>query len=318
MKYLIAFIKIIRWPNLVFIALAQFLFYFFIAQSLIFPGGEVQFNDRRSLLFLLMGASVLIAAAGYIINDYFDVNIDVVNKPEKVIVERLIKRRWAMLLHIIISIVGIAISIYVSSKVGNRWIAIGNIICVFLLLVYSTTFKKKVLSGNIIISLLTSWVIMVIYFFAGGAILDFHGFNGKELIYDAPKLYLLSIIYAGFAFITSIIREVIKDMEDMVGDDRYQCRTLPLVWGVNAAKTFCAVWIVVLIGSLVIACGFAFQSGWWLSFFYVLICILLPLLFILNSLYKASLSSHYHSISIWVKLVMLAGILSMIFFKSLS
>ncbi len=96
MKLTAAFFQLIRWPNLFFIALTQLLFYYCIAAPLAPSGGESYF---KNLFYLLMLASVFIAAAGYIINDYFDLKIDEINKPQKVVIDKIIKRRWAIIWH---------------------------------------------------------------------------------------------------------------------------------------------------------------------------------------------------------------------------
>ena len=149
MKLIAAFLKLIRWPNLFFIALTQSLFYFCVFENLLLSSG---FPHSHQLFFLLVSASVVIAAAGYIINDYFDLQIDTINKPQKVVVDKIVKRRWAIMWHWLLSGLGILLSIYVSYRIGNWVIAVANICCVVLLWFYSTRFKRKVLSGNIIIA----------------------------------------------------------------------------------------------------------------------------------------------------------------------
>src|SRR5690349_2029234 len=164
MKLVSAFFRLIRWPNLVFIALTQLLFFYCVIVPSLPESYHLQ-NSKltNSTLFLLVIASVSIAAAGYIINDYFDINIDQVNKPEKVVVQKIISRRWAILLHMMLTFAGLALSLYVSIKTSFI-IVVANIICALLLWVYSTTFKKKLLAGNIIISGLTAWTVLVLYF----------------------------------------------------------------------------------------------------------------------------------------------------------
>jgi len=159
-----AFLRLVRWPNLIFIALTQSLFYYCILLACF----NNYLNSGKNVLkpgafWLLCLSSVLIAAAGYIINDYFDLNIDRVNKPEKIVVEKLIKRRWTIVWHWILSGLGILIGFYLSWKLRNIFIGPANLVCVTLLWFYSTTFKKKLIIGNVIISLLTAWVIMVLY-----------------------------------------------------------------------------------------------------------------------------------------------------------
>jgi len=317
MKLVTAFFRLIRWPNLVFIVVTQLLFYYCIVLPITYgvPSFSL-FNYHEFYLILLSLSSVLIAAAGYIINDYFDLSIDRVNKPERLVVEKIIKRRWAIIWHWLLSLAGIVISFYLAFKEGEWLIALANTGCVLLLWFYSTTFKKKLLIGNIIISLLTAWVILVFFvYLASFPTSVVPGWHTHLFRFDINKLFKLAILYAGFAFIISLIREVIKDMEDMEGDARYGCKTMPIVWGVPTSKVFTAVWLIVLIAILVIIQFYALHLHWWWSVAYAVILIIIPLLWILKKLYTAQVPKDYHHLSTAVKLVMLAGILSMIFFK---
>lgn len=260
---------------------------------------------------LLMLSSVFIAAAGYIINDYFDLNIDQVNKPESIVIQRIINRRWAIAWHGILSGLGIAIAFYLSWKLRNPVIGFANFGCVLLLWLYSTSFKKQLLIGNILISLLTAWVILVIYF----AELSISRFDEPLYRTAIKSIFKYTIIYSSFAFIISLIRELIKDMEDRDGDARYGCRTMPIVWGIPATKMFVTVWLVVLGGALTIVQLYGLLKGWWLGALYCLITVLIPLIIVYLRLKKATTKTDYHSLSSWIKGIMLAGILSMVFFK---
>ena len=309
MKLVAAFFKLIRWPNLFFIALTQSLFYYCVFEQLLL---DPSLHPKNHLLFyLLVTASVLIAAAGYIINDYFDLQIDTVNKPDKVVVDKIIKRRWTIVWHWLLSGIGILLSFYISRQLGNWIIGIANLFSVLLLWFYSTTFKKKLLSGNIIIAALTAWVVVVVYFFCGAS---FNIWSRSNNNFNEPRFFKLTILYAGFAFIVSLIREVIKDLEDREGDARYNCRTMPIAWGVPSAKVFTAVWLVVAIAALGIVQLYAWQSGWWWIVLYSLVLTIIPLAVILKKLYEANTAADYHRLSTGIKLVMLTGILSMLFF----
>lgn len=305
-----AFFRLIRWPNLVFIVLTQCLFYFCIIQPNLLLSHSALPGITTGIFVLMVAASVCIAAGGYIINDYFDINIDQVNKPNKMVVEKIIKRRWAIFLHLLITTAGVICSFFVAMQT-TIIIFIVNIACTLLLWFYSTTFKKKLLSGNIIIAVLTAWTILVLYFAVntGFPVIENSGNVTMQ------RIFKLAVIYAGFAFIISLIREVIKDMEDMKGDARYNCKTMPIVWGIPTSKVFVAVWLIVLVGALIIIQFYVLQFGWWLSAAYCFILIILPLLVILKKLYTAKLTADYHQLSTLVKLVVLTGILSMIFFK---
>jgi 4-hydroxybenzoate polyprenyltransferase len=302
MKLVSAFFHLIRWPNLVFIALTQALFYFCIYLPL-------YQQERTGKLILLILASVFIAAAGYIINDYFDLNIDQVNKPQKNVVDSIIHRRWAIVWHMLLSVAGV---IFTVLAVGlHYWyLVVANIICVALLWFYSTSFKRKLLIGNVVISLLTAWTILV-FFFAFSNPAD--AFNTSNT--TSVKFFRLAFLYSGFAFIISLIREAVKDMEDLEGDARYGCKTLPIVVGVRTTKIYTGTWIAVLIGTLAVLQFYVLQFGWWPSVVYALLFVILPLLYTLLQLRKAVRSQDFARLSSYTKWIMLAGILSMIFFR---
>lgn len=309
MKAIAAFFRLIRWPNLLFIVLTQILFRYFILPFVYLNphAGYEGIKLSENLFYLLVVASFCIAAAGYIINDYFDVNIDQINKSSKVIIGKFINRRAAILLHAFLSFIGLVVSGYIGYKLHNILIPVFNFIAINILWFYSSTFKKKILIGNVLISILTAWVILVL------TLAEYRfRISPHDIVWQ--RLLKLSFIYAGFAFIISLIREVIKDMEDIEGDLKYGCKTMPIVWGLPVAKVFTAVWIVVLAGLLVSIQIYVIQLGWWISAFYSVITIIIPLLWVLKKLYTATTSSDFHQLSSVVKLIMLAGIISMVFF----
>jgi 4-hydroxybenzoate polyprenyltransferase len=314
MKQVSAFFRVMRWPNLVFIIITQLLFHFCVVVPSA-QGHVYNFPLRLTtpLLLLLCFSSICIAAAGYIINDYFDINIDEVNKPHKMVVGRSLSRRWALFWHLVLSAIGLIIGGYVSMKLGNWVIAIANGACVILLWVYSTTFKRQLLIGNLVISALTAWVILVLL------VAELPGWWTGELVSDTEKatvarLSRIGILYAAFAFILSLIREVVKDMEDVDGDRKEGCRTMPIEWGMQASKVFAGVWLVVLIVTLVVTQVYVLQFGWWLSPVYILLFVIIPLGLIFKKLTAANQVVHFAKLSKMLKWVMLLGIISMMFF----
>ena len=178
-----------------------------------------------------------------------------------------------------------------------------NFFTVILLWFYSTTFKKQLLVGNILISLLTGWVVLVLYTSVNALRIyppDTPGFSA------ITRIYKFAVLYGGFAFIISLIREVIKDMEDIEGDAKYQCKTMPVVWGIPCPRKY--LWrcgLIVLTSAVVILEIYALQLQWWWSVAYGFIFIVFPLLWILRKLFPAINADHFHDLSTMVKLVML-------------
>ncbi len=308
MKLIAAFLRLVRWPNLVFIALTQTLFVYFVMKP-VFANSGIQPNVEGRIFLLICISSIFIAAAGYIINDYFDLNIDQVNKPEKLVVEKIIRRRSTIIWHIVLSVTGIAIGFYVDYTTHILLLGFSNMVCVFLLFIYSASLKRKFLIGNVLISLLTAWTILVV------AWCEYNHLIKVNSPLHADKILRETFLFAGFAFIISLIREVVKDMEDVEGDRKYGCKTMPIVWGTNATKVFVAVWLVVITGILVIVQVYALHLGWFMSVLYSLLAILAPLVWIFRKLFYARTPQDYHRISSAIKLVMFTGILSMIFFR---
>ncbi len=276
----------------------------------IYPAGLRNDGDEKQF-WTLVFASVLIAAAGYIINDYFDLNIDEINKPSKVVVNNIISRRWVIIWHLVLSVFGVYLTFHALSFHFFWPVMLINFLNVFLLWFYSTTLKKKLLIGNLLISLLTAWVIIIIFLSKFGLNNVYH-LAHKDLY---ARFFRLTILYAGFAFIISLIREVVKDMEDIEGDRDYGCRTMPIVWGLNASKVFVAVWLIVLIAILVLLQFYVIQFEWWWSILYCTLLIVAPLIFVFKKLFAAYTAKDFHQLSNYIKLIMLTGIVSMIFFK---
>ena len=304
-----AFLRLVRWPNLVFIAITQILFVYCIVHPVLFAAGAVP-NIKGVYFILLMSSSVTIAAAGYIINDYFDLNIDLINKPDKLVVAKIISRRWVIFWHLFFSAAGIVIGFYIDWKTNVRFLGVANFACVALLFIYSISLKKKLLAGNIVISALTAWVILVIGWCETSNLLR------PNLIGNfTEKITRISFLYAGFAFVISLIREVVKDMEDMEGDRRYGCNTMPIALGINATKVFLAVWLVVLTSALLIVQFYVLVFKWWWSATYCILMIIIPLIYIFKMLFSVNKSKEYHRLSSLIKVVMFTGILSMIFFR---
>jgi 4-hydroxybenzoate polyprenyltransferase len=273
-RFLVSFLRLTRVWNLLIIALSQY----FTAAMLI---STDKILDWR--LFILTVSTVIIAAAGYIINDYYDVKIDLVNKPERVVIGKGITRRYAILLHSLLSILGIAIGFLI----GWRIAAI-NFAAVFLLWWYSNDLKRHPFIGNVVVALMTAIAVMMV-----------------DGLYETGSL--LIVIYAVFAFFMTLIREVIKDMEDLKGDHTFGCRTLPIVWGFRKTKIL-VYGILAIFSVIVLLLNFYFTR---LPEYYFLI-FLAPLMIVLViRLVRADTKKDFAWLSTFCKIIMILGILSL-------
>lgn len=276
MSVLQSLLVLTRFWNLLIIGLAQYCTAVFLFSS------EKIFDVR---LFFLSTATILIAAAGYIINDYYDVKIDLINKPERVVIGKNIKRRYALLFHTLLSLAGIGIGFLLSWKIG-----LVNSGCAFLLWLYSNALKRLPFIGNFTVALLTGLSIFIV-----------------NVLY--PPWSVLACLYALFAFFITLVREIIKDLEDLKGDDTFGCRTLPIVYGIRKTKVI-AYFLLALFALLVMALN---QWTIPLPMKFFAWSLFLPMAALWGWLVRADTRKDFYQLSQFCKFIMLAGILSMAF-----
>lgn len=269
-----SFLRITRAGNLLIIVFAQYFTAFFLAEADVF-------RDLR--LFFLSVSTVLIAAGGYVINDYYDVKIDYINNPDRVVVGKTIHRRFAILLHVALSVFGIFVGFFVSWK-----LAVVNVFSVSVLWFYSNLLKRLPFIGNFTVALLTGASIAILVF-----------------LYDANTILIL--IYALFSFFITLVREIIKDMEDLKGDNTYGCKTLPIVWGIRKTK----ITLYLLIAAFLISVVAINQLYVKLDIIYFVMLLFVPLAWLTTRLVRADTKKDYGWLSSFCKVIMLLGILSM-------
>jgi 4-hydroxybenzoate polyprenyltransferase len=274
------FLRLIRVQNLLIVVLTQFLARLFLIGPK--PAGLHLLTDPA--IWLLSVSTVCIAAAGYIINDYFDVKIDLINKPERVIIGRYLKRRVAMGVHQALNVIGCLIGLYLS-----RWVFLLDVLSVSLLWFYSAQFKRQPLIGNVVVSLLTalSFIALAVYYRQNTNML---------------------LIYALFSFGISLIREIIKDMQDIRGDARFGCRTLPIIWGLRRTKYV----LYSLIGVFVISLFLIASALHNERLTGIFLFLLLPIGWLVYRLVLADTRRDFGYLSNLCKIIMLLGVLSMV------
>ena len=302
-------LRLIRWKNLLIIAFTQYCIrYLLISGMLKFMNLGIILQMSNFNFLLLSISTLCIAAAGYIINDYFDNKIDQHNKPDKVVVGKEISRRQAMFLHTILNIIGVLIGFYVAYRVGVIKLGLIQLLCTGLLWFYSTEFKKQVLIGNIVTSFLTALVPLIVVLYEMPLLISKYK---TVLQYSGVNLnHILQFVaaYAGFAFLTSLIREIVKDMEDLGGDHKFGCRTLPIVYGISTAKIVVYVFIVIEIILLFIVQLKQLASLDMTSFLYFGFAFQLPLLVLIFMVKKANTPAQFHKASSLLKGIMLLGV----------
>jgi len=296
------FIKLIRFDNLLVIALTMFAVRYGMVESVLFANTpSVQLQLSLLSFSLLVASTMLIAAAGYIINDYFDVKTDKINKPEKLYIDHGVKRRVAMLAHMQFNLIGFMLGAYVAYKAGNIFLSFIPFASITLLWFYSTHFKKQLLVGNLVVSILSAMIPLQVLLFE------------KPLIDNAGNLtflYATVICFASFGFLLSMSREIIKDMEDFKGDYETGCKTMPVVWGIRASKAVTTVFISnTLLLLLFIFCKL-YQKDFLMLAIYLFVFVFIPAALLVWKLYRSHAKEEYHKLSLWVKFIMVTGVLS--------
>lgn len=273
--------RLVRLPNLLLMGLCLLLVRACLLQSPQ-PLLTVSFG-------LLILASLCVAAAGYIINDYYDVKIDSINRPGRLVVGRVINRRRAMMAHLVLTGIGVVVAGVLSPLLG-----LVHMSSALLLWGYSARFKRLPLVGNLSIAMLTGALVLL------------------------PELQLRTgqaavWVYALAAFLLTVVREIIKDVEDMRGDAMHECLTLPIVWGVARTKWIAGFFllnVLVLVGAAsgqALVVEHAYGLGVWL-----VLTVFVPLLGLGWRLLRADRRLHFTTLSAWCKWIMLAGVLSMV------
>lgn len=271
-----SFFSVIRGYNIWVIAIAQYLSAIFIlapeksALSILF--------DWR--LFVLVSASSLCIASGYIINNFYDAKKDLINRPKKAMIDRLVSQSTKLKVYFAINFFVVALASLIS------WRAVLFFsVYIFIIWFYSHKLKKYPLVGN-----LTAAVLAVLPFFA--VLMHFKNF------------YHVIFAHATFLFLLILIREFIKDLENIEGDLANNYKTIPVLYGENIAKTI----ITLLTCSTIIPIYFltdVYNVGYMDIYFYLS---LVGLIFFLIHLWKSSLKEDYIKLHFLLKLIIVSGV----------
>ncbi|MDC0584237.1 geranylgeranylglycerol-phosphate geranylgeranyltransferase [Bacteroidales bacterium] len=312
--------KLVRYQNIGMLIFTMFLLRYCIVQPILKENGlDLAFPFY---LFVLLVASIaLITAAGYVINDYFDRKTDLINRPQKVLIGTKINRRYAMIFHSFLNVLGVLIGIYVSYKIGYLSFSIIFLLSSGLLWFYSTTYKKQLFVGNIVVSALTAAIPFMIVVFEIPAInMKF----GSDIIMQQISLkpVIVSIAcFCLFAYLVNLIREIIKDAEDFEGDSAFGRNTVPIHFGMTVTKSLAITLIVTTIVCIFLTYYFLLPvvglKNDVFTLVYIISLLIIPLIVSGYKLVIAAKKEHYSFLSQLMKAIMFFGVCYTLLFRYL-
>lgn len=304
------YIRIIRWQNLLFIAVLLWTMEKWVAVPVL---NHIGLGEQLPwwIFTMLIAATVLIAAAGYVINDYFDVKIDRINRPDRVIVAETISKETAMLYFQILMGIGMALGIWAAAALHSWALGVIYVMVPGLLWFYSSSYKRLFLIGNLIVSL-TAGITPFIIALANVAFMQ--RLYGEIMMWMPVQhdLYAWLGGFALFAFLCTWIRETVKDLQDQMGDRELECHTMPIMLGETWTKLIVTLLIVATMALL----GYAlwawlpFPQSWHnLSTRYIVLGLIVPLACDIWLVWAAKIPSDYKTAQEVMKFIMFIGTL---------
>jgi 4-hydroxybenzoate polyprenyltransferase len=301
-------LKLIRYKNLFMIAFIQCIIKYVFFELPQFKNANLTTALDSTAFTSLVLATICIAAAGNIINDIYDVVTDNINKPSKVIVGKYISEDMANNLFMGFTVVGIILGVYATWDIDKNSYATIFLIVSALLYWYATTLKQTILIGNILVSVLVGLSILIVGVFE----------ISPMITPDNRDAYLFMfkflVDYAAFAFLINLVRELVKDLEDVDGDHKAGYNTLPIAIGRDRANKvafgICVLTIMVIVYYVI---TYLFENQYLLLYFIFLI--IGPLSYCAIKLFSAKTKAQYTQLSAILKVTMVLGMCSIILLK---
>lgn len=308
---MIQFLKLIRWPNLLIIILSMvFILYFLINPMLGMLTGEAGLNILEFVLLVV--STVFISIGGYLINDFFDVEVDEINKPGKNQVGRYFPVFTVQVMYWVFTVVGVLAGVLLSWMLKQLDYSLLFVFCAGLLWFYSERYQCIPVVGNLVVAFLSALSFGIVWLFQFFALVnDPNYFVSVQASF--PLVNRLVLFYMAFAFLVSFLREIIKDIEDIQGDSRFGCRTLAVVAGKKKTKIPALVLASIgFFGSVFLQALFVKMDFWILFAYFFSIDSLF--LWVGIKIYRSRETSDYKRLSFIIKLLMVLGIFSMLLF----
>lgn len=309
-KYTLAFFRLIRIYNLLIIGATMYFLRWFILVPVL-KNHQLNLLVSEQNFILLVLATLCIAGGGYVINDYFDRKADLINRPGKVILGRILSRRTGIFWHSVLTFTGVLLGSYVSYKVGSLKYSIIFIVISGLLWFYSTSYKKQVLLGNLIVAFLVACIPLLVLLYEFPVIRN-HDYIKLIKLYSGEVKYLIFwfVGYSVFAFLLTLMREIVKDLEDFEGDYAFGRQTIPIAWGANVAKMFVIVLGVITVALITLI---VYKLKWSIiSLAYGIVMLIVPIIIEMIIIRLADSKKRYSQASNLLKMIMLSGMVYML------
>lgn len=304
-----AILKLIRPVNLAIMALTLLLVRYCIFLPIFRQNGLEGLMPDWQFLFLV-AATLFIGAGGYVINDVLDVEIDKVNKPGKIIIQKQISDVKGKNLHFNFTAIGVVFGVAFSYFSGNIFLGILFVIIPTALFYYSYKYKYLPATGNLVVATLSALVVIIYWIFE-----FYHLKEQPERFVDASRYFVLLnrlvLSYALFAFLVSLTREIVKDAQDMEGDSRFGCRTLPVAMGIPGTRVLLISLEIITMAGLVWFQFLLMKTGYAMVAYLLSLTQLLLIISLVFSI-KVESKKSFSRLSLLFKLIMLTGMLTLI------
>jgi 4-hydroxybenzoate polyprenyltransferase len=305
-----ALMQLFRLPNVLMIILIQFLLRYCIVLPFLYADAPDAISPLPDFL-ILVAVTVFIAIGGYVINDYFDQKTDSINRPEKQVVNRTVSGQTALQIHLILNGIAILLGFYLAWRIHSLTMALVFPFISALLWIYSSRYKRELFWGNFIVAVLSACVILIVWLFEFFW-MRLNAMQFVSVLAGIKGVTNVFLAYALFAFLVSMAREIIKDMEDISGDAVVGCKTLPLVYGITVSRYISAGILAVLIILLFWVQLILYRLGLFVVLGYFAVTVQPGAFFVIIKLFQARDKRDFHLLSNFCKMIMLAGILSMV------
>ncbi len=308
-SYLVALAKLIRLPNLLIVAFTQWLFNHYLFTATLYRFGLINPINNEVLLTLVC-CTLCITAGGNIMNDLVDVKIDQINQKSRNVIGQTISERLGWIFYILFTMLAVILAIDLAHGANRITLYFMLLSPVLMLVAYNYWLKRTFILGNLIVSLLCSLVILIMPLFAQEALNELYLLDRGSYYF----VWYLTLIFAAFAFLTTLLREIVKDMEDRDGDIMAGMRTFATTAQEHTVKSFMILISLVIMGSIVV-----FSSLWWQHLItqgkVYFVALMVSSLFIMFYLVKASSKSDFGRLSTWLKFYIMQGLLYITFWN---